>query len=127
MGRAKIQISETATVVDAVFTKSAQGDVMVSLYKGFPPAIATVKLHPDGMASFEGFGKNWWGPRFLAPAPMTPLLEAASLYVAEASLPHGKHTIVTSTSRSDTEVHKGRLRSIAVSCGDGQNQFEVKF
>jgi len=127
MGRAKIQMGETATIVDAVFTKTADGDVMVSLYKGLPPAIATVKLYPDGMASFEGFGKNWWGPRFLAPAPKTPLLEAASLYVAEASLPQGKHTILTSTSRSDTDVFKGRLRTISVSCADGQNQFEVKF
>jgi len=127
MGRAKIQINDTVTIVDAIFTKAAQGDVMVSLYKGLPPAIATVKLHPDGMASFEGFGKNWWGPRILAPSPMMPLLEAASLYVAEASLPQGKHTILTSNSRIDTEVHKDRLRTISVSCTDGLNQFEVNF
>ena len=127
MGRAKIQINDMATIADAVFAKSAQGDVMISLYKGLPPAIATVKLYPDGMASFEGFGKNWWGPRFLAPAPMVPLLEAASLYVAEASLPQGKHTILTSNARIDTDVVKGRLRSIVIVCTDGSSQIEIKF
>jgi len=127
LGRAKIQIGDTVTIADAVFSKSVQGDVMVSLYKGLPPALATVKLYPDGMASFEGFGKTWLGPRILAPAPMVPMLEAASLYVTESSLPNGKHTILTSSSRIETDVVKGRLRSAVVANTDGSSQIEIKF
>ncbi|GAB4165809.1 MAG: hypothetical protein Fur0032_02810 [Terrimicrobiaceae bacterium] len=118
-GQVRVQNGRSAVIFDAVFAKSAGGDVALDLRKGGPSPVASLRLSKDGRASFSGFGRKWSGFRSDAPPLIAPLFTLAFLYSTEATIPDGAREVMAPNMRVAVDAEGGHLKSAGVASVDG--------
>ena len=106
-------------VFEAIFARSGEGGVLVSLYKHSPAPLLEFRLDADDRFTARGTlaGRGWSGPRGEIPPQLSPWPALLDLYRRSDKLPRGEQEIHTAASRvaysKDT-----RLRTISIMSAD---------
>jgi hypothetical protein len=102
---------------DAVFARSANGTVLVRLYKQSPAPLAEFRLEPDDDFAARGrlAGRGWAGPATGAPGTFSSWIALLKAYRASAGLGAGSRQLQTDAMRVAYTKSGGKLRTLNVS------------
>jgi hypothetical protein len=102
---------------DAVCARSANGAVLVRLYKQSPAPLAEFRLEPEDYFVARGrlAGRGWAGPATDAPAIFSSWIAFLKAYRASAGISAGSRQLQTDEMRIASTKSGGKLRTLNVS------------
>ncbi|CAN5638394.1 hypothetical protein BH09VER1_BH09VER1_15770 [soil metagenome] len=123
------QRGKVSMTSDAVFARSANGSVLLRLYKQSPAPLLELRLEPDSHLVAKGTlaGPGWAGPASSAPAPLlvwTILLTACQ---NANHLPDGENEIHTAAAHIACVKQDSHLKSLSISRTDAPESVTILF
>lgn len=103
-----------AITADAVFARSADGAVLVRLYKQAPAPLGEFRLEPDGILSASQGGRRWVGKGENAPAALRTWQMFLTTYQNAEKLPAGSKEIHSAINRVAYSKEGSRLKSLTL-------------
>jgi len=105
---------------DAVFARSADGGVLLRLYKQSPSPLLELRLESDGHLSARGSlaGRGWSGPYGNAPLPLATWVSFLLTWQNAPKLPQGEREMHTAAARIAYNKTSSGLRSLSVASLD---------
>lgn len=101
---------------DAVFARSANGAILVRLYKQSPAPLAEFRLESDGYfaAADNQNNRKWSGPAEEVPKALSVWVAFLSVYQNAARLPEGSQEVHSAANRVASNKEGKRLKSLSV-------------